>query len=322
MNTSQSSIPEMIFIPEGNITRGSAASERMAFPDEYTNNRIVKVRSFHVSKFPITNHNYREFIQKGGYEDFVWWDSEGWDWVKNKNSRGGILIDYWIRYILWLGEQDLQSLSRERNWRQERLNMYKNLSTLSIQELNIKTSEIFSRTNAEPAFWNNKLFNQFNQPVVGINWYEANAYCKWLSSVTNKGFRLLQEIEWEYAARGTDARTWPWGNIFDPLTCNTLESSYYGTTIVDKYNGGVSPFGVYDMSGNVWEWTCDLYKLYSGNQRSRNEFKDNLPEQLTQKLFVVRGGSWDNSYRYARCACRDKDVVEIFANRLGFRVAY
>ncbi|MCA9875681.1 MAG: SUMF1/EgtB/PvdO family nonheme iron enzyme, partial [Anaerolineales bacterium] len=94
-----------------------------------------------------------------------------------------------------------------------------------------------------------------SHPVVNVSWYDAIAYCQWLSEVTGKTITLPNEAEWEKAARGEkDAREYPWGNTFDRLRCNSYELGINGTTPVGIFPDGASPYGVLDMSGNVWEW--------------------------------------------------------------------
>lgn len=99
-----------------------------------------------------------------------------------------------------------------------------------------------------PAHWRRGTWpeGKANHPVVQITWDSAFAYTQWA------GKRLPTELEWEKAARGTDGRVWPWGNVFDPRKCNT---SSEGTTPVGAYSpGGDSPYGLWDTAGNVWEW--------------------------------------------------------------------
>ncbi len=115
-----------------------------------------------------------------------------------------------------------------------------------------------------------------DHPVVLVSWHDAKAYAEWA------GLELPTEQQWEKAARGTDGRTYPWGDTWQNDHCNSKEAAIGGTTPVDRYSPrGDSPYGCVDMAGNVWEWTNSLYQE-GGNWR------------------VLRGGSWD----YTRCSAR------------------
>jgi formylglycine-generating enzyme required for sulfatase activity len=159
-----------------------------------------------------------------------------------------------------------------------------------------------------PQYWEdheraNPLF-----PVVGVTWFEAEAYCRWLNSQElpfsrPKGYRvrLPTEQEWEYAARGNDGRIYPWGDVFEARFANTGESDTNATTAVCTYPQGQSPFKVWDMSGNVWEWTASWWEKEKENR-------------------VLRGGSWFDLRRNARCASRDRCFPGYFSYNIGFRV--
>ncbi len=164
-------------------------------------------------------------------------------------------------------------------------------------------------------------------PVVDVSWFDAQAYTTWLSSVTGKLIQLPSEAEWEKAARGSqDQREYPWGERFEAARCNTTELGIAGSTPVGIFLEGTSPYGVLDMSGNVWEWTRSLW----GKDRSKPEwgYPYNLQEERRENLRagddvlrVLRGGSWDDSERNARCSYRDGSHPNDGNDDFGFRVA-
>ena len=147
------------------------------------------------------------------------------------------------------------------------------------------TNEDYQRfviaTGAHPPWRGGYIAAKARHPVVGVTYQEAEAYAAWV------GKRMPTVVEWEKAARGTDGRQFPWGNSFDPQFCNTLESGIKSTTAVGRYSHGVSPYGVHDMAGNVWEWT-------SSEIPSRG-----LGAGIKK---ILKGGSWQMSQRAAVCA--------------------
>jgi formylglycine-generating enzyme required for sulfatase activity len=133
-------------------------------------------------------------------------------------------------------------------------------------------------------------------PVIYVSWHGAEAYAMWA------GKRLPSEEEWEKAARGTEGAKYPWGNEFDSSLCNTQESGIRKTSQVDKFPEGRSPFGCFDMAGNVWEWTDSWY----------DENKD---------IKMLRGGSWSNDRGNPRCANRYRLIPRGRDVTIGFRCA-
>ncbi len=190
----------------------------------------VYLDAYYIDKYEVTNGQYKQFIDAGGYSNPLYWTSEGWRWKSSFNIT-------------------------------------------------------------QPYYWNNSTFgyiaaNGPNLPVIMVGWYEVSAYANWA------GKRLPTEAEWEKAARGTDQRMYPWGNTWNKNYCNSLESDYRKTTPVGSYENGKSPYGCYDMAGNVEEWCQDWYGTYPSGSVS------NPTGSATGNMRIIRGGAHSGYYAF------------------------
>jgi formylglycine-generating enzyme required for sulfatase activity len=157
-----------------------------------------------------------------------------------------------------------------------------------------------------------------SHPVVNVSWADASAYCAWLSERTGQPITLPSEAEWEKAARGDkDQRLYPWGDNFEATRCNSRELGLGETTPVGIFPEGVSPYGCLDMAGNVLEWTRSEKKAYPYDPHDGREDTDR-----TGVPRVLRGGSFSNTERSARCAYRYSNHPDDGYNNYGFRVGW
>lgn len=164
------------------------------------------------------------------------------------------------------------------------------------------------------AYWNDQQWHLHDHPLNGVTWYEAYAFTRWLSAETHLHITLPTECQWQRAAQGDDGREYPWGNGFDHTRCNTTDSAIGKTTPVTQYPHGASPFGVLDMSGNVWEWCLPKWAR-------RYQFPEDTAVEGTQ-VRVQRGGAFDFSPNHARAASRDDTNPRNHRNHDGFRVVW
>jgi formylglycine-generating enzyme required for sulfatase activity len=155
-----------------------------------------------------------------------------------------------------------------------------------------------------------------DHPVWGVAFHDAVAFAGWLSERSGSAIRLPSEAEWEYAARGPERVEYPYGNEFDPAKCNTIESGRGATSPVDCYPQGASGHGVFDLAGNVEEWTSDYYKPYPGGAFIR----DDLTRSLGSNYRVLRGGSFALGGDLARGARRHGPHPGASFRYRGFRL--
>ena len=250
-----------------------------AGPFVYQDKRKMEIKQpFAMARYPVTNSQYRRFVEAKGYERREFWSDDGWAW---------------------------------------RTGTYDSKAKEDLEKRYLAGRPPGKR--GEPFWWHDAKWNNPLAPVVGVCWFEAEAYCNWLAEELGRSVRLPTEEEWERAARHTDGREYPWGNTFDRNRLNCAE--FWGgrndldwnkwiedkgyeaasATIIGQFPDGNSESEVSDMSGNVWEW---MNSWYDQGMVYRS----------------VRGGSWDLIRYYARCAYRFWDVPVNCNYFVGFRV--
>ena len=235
---------------------------------------LVIEKSYQIAKYPVTNLQYRRFVDAKGYDRGEFWSAEGWSWRKGQYSPK--VPDYGEGEGTWLRSRPPEKRD-------------------------------------QPFFWRDTELNNPLAPVVGVSWFEAEAYCSWLSKTLDRPIRLPTEEEWERAARYIDGRSFPWGNQMDRERLNVTgfwqpnnalvqsrESiSIASPTVVNQFPTGKSQEGISDMCGNVLEWTCSAY-----DKSSR----------------TVRGGSYIFPHSLATCDFRAGGAPDDFNRATGFRL--
>ncbi len=167
--------------------------------------------------------------------------------------------------------------------------------------------------------------DKLEHPVTGISWFDAKAYCEWLSKATGRRYRLPTEAEWEKAARGTDGRQYPWGDVWETGRC---PQGSQGTAPVSAYPGGAGVYGCCDLLGNVQQWTSTLwggkpdqpdfpYPYDAGDGREDAEAE----QQLNQTYRIHRGGSYRDPATELRCTARGFSPPDSKVAWRGLRVA-
>jgi len=240
------------------------------FPYSETSKKVT-MPDFHLARYPVTNRQYRRFISylETGKLDEV-------EVMDVQQFRKALAAFAKKEGLSWLvekaqGDNDLAEVFRSRED-------------------------------------DDKRFNGDEQPVVSITWYAARSYCLWLSLVESEGeradlYRLPKETEWEYAAAGKERRTYPWGETEPAPKLANYNSNESATTPVGSYPEGVTPEGLYDMAGNVWEWQDNLY--------GHKDYPD---------ARALRGGSCYNLTDDLRCSVRLSAYPVIRSDVFGFRV--
>ena len=248
--------------------------------------KAVDVADCYVAKYPVTNKLYRSFI----------------GWLQKTDSRNNHPSAFMA---------ELDRIAESNEW---------GLGFGDYLKGERDLAALFRSENDE-----DRKFDGDNQPVVGVTWYAARAYCLWLSMLEKSAghYRLAHEVEWEWASggkqgtKGLKVREYPWSEEkgeANPKLLNCYESNILVTTPVGSYPEGATPEGLYDMAGNVWEWCCDWYG-------EDGTFTNPLGPE-TGSYRVIRGGSWSNFAGYCRSAYRSHITPGGRSNFVGFRLVF
>ncbi|MGQ0809982.1 MAG: formylglycine-generating enzyme family protein [Nitrospiraceae bacterium] len=217
--------------------------------------------------------------------------------------------------FFWMGRDGTEALEDERPRHQVWLDRY----WMDMYEVTTEQYAAFLTTvkRQQPWQWEMVDLSQHgDRPVIGVDWDDATAYCGWA------GKRLPTEAEWEKAARGTDERLYPWGNqVPTSLLANFALGARFSYSLVlipvGHYKQAASPYGLYDMAGNVWEWVRDWYgAVYYEANHERNP-----PGPEDGQFRVVRGGSWSDLPKYLLTYGRFKLPPSTRNSYTGFRCA-
>jgi formylglycine-generating enzyme required for sulfatase activity len=279
-------LPPLIEVPSGTYTIGS---DEVHFDDESPVHRVERA-TFWIGQFPVTNAEWALFMQAGGYEDERWWVTEAdRAWQRGESTAEGPK-QQWRENRDWI-KADFDRFCQLPNVTSVDIEQWEGILQMSEEEFDEGLNQLYpSGRQTQPANWNDDAYNHPTQPVVGICWYEARAYCAWLSAQTGHDFRLPTEAEWEAAARGMAGRRYAYGNDYDQARCNTFDTHIRRTTPIGVFPGGETrdPAGIVDMMGNVYEWTSSLYQPYPYDAADGRE----APSADVSSGRVLRGGSW------------------------------
>ncbi|MFN8595279.1 MAG: SUMF1/EgtB/PvdO family nonheme iron enzyme [Anaerolineae bacterium] len=279
-----------IEVPAGQFIMGSRrrGTTVLDATEPVSQKRLEIGYKYWIARYPVTVGQFKAFMSDGGYEQRQIWNEDGWSWRTGE----------WDRQV------DESALL---DWLKRRPPEMRNA----------------------PILWDEQSHN-LNRPVIGISWFEAMAYCTWLDAqlrasvaggrravvvpdedILPKGYvlRLPTEAEWEKAARSAADVRYPWGNeSWDEERANIGESRIGHPTPVGMYPRGASEWKLYDLSGNVWEWTLSLYQP-----------SDTRLDQTADRTRVVRGGSWITNHKYAFATSRLQSIPGGLDHDVGFR---
>jgi formylglycine-generating enzyme required for sulfatase activity len=297
----------------------------------------VHLSAYKIARYPVTVGEYRLFMDSGGYENDSYWKVEGalrwrnaplpfeesYQYKQFLAAQGNPLLKQLVQSAAktdakrklgdsaWFESVTAEDTDHARKLWEDRENEKRDIAGKAVK----------------PYLWETQKYSVENQPVIGITWYEACAYAAWLTETLqlkgliaeNKHIRLPTEAEWEKASRGNTDRVWAWGSLWSNSYANTFNARINQPSSVGAYPKNVSPYGVEEMTGNVWEWCLDVYNGNEYMQRFGKEVKDPCKKDGGDAR-VLRGGSWLVNRNVARCSSRLLNAPDNFYNLIGFRL--
>ncbi len=272
--------------------------------------RRVEFDSFGIGRYPVTNLEYARFVNGNGYEEPRYWRGiEASAWARGDEALIGEIVEISVSRI----EKDLGPELRE---------VFRGNRQRAIDEL----WRICSRRN-EPYWWRDSRFNHPTQPVVGVGWWEANAYCAWLTEdsrasgviAETQTFVLPSEWEWERACADDTGQLSvglpAWKNLGSRAHTRVNDLAIDRPVPVGAFPSGAAAAGLDDLIGNVWEWTRSRAVPYDVSYDNEREVSDGLNE------YVARGGSWfARPWQLVSPCFRTFDLPWMVYFDVGFRV--
>lgn len=272
----------------------------------------VLTQPIYIGQYHVTNAEFQCFITADGYNDELWWETDDAKSWRNGENSVDEAKDMWREHRKNLVENPQQIIEFEKTGKitKEDAMQFFQMARMTDDEYEEMLESWFPVGKmSEPRPWRNEAYNNPLQPVTGITYYEADAYCKWLSSISGKKYRLPTEEEYEIAAAGKSQRPFPWGECYSPLLCNSYETHIRHTSPIGVFTSGNTPEGIGDICGNAWCWT------------SSQSFRTINGEQIVDKRRRVnRGGSWHDNKTYMKTTARTSNLEYDWHNWLGFRI--
>jgi formylglycine-generating enzyme required for sulfatase activity len=306
---------QWVAVPGGVYRIGDDASDRANEGPETE----VTLAPFAMASAPVTNAEYRCFVEAGGYQDERWWQGDtALRWLK-EGVRNETEIDQWRAEFAAIRNDGEAWITDRTALTESAKEQVRTWATQTEAEHETMLDDWYGARRYElPQEWFNPSFNAASQPVVGVCQFEAQAYVAWLCAqrgLPPGNLRLPTEAEWEGATRGPSCRRWPWGDADpEPGQINVDPAHLRRTSPVGVFVEADSPEGLTDLAGNVVEWTLSAYT----DQHEASALTTAAPDGLARR--VVRGGAWYNTSEYCRAAYRVNFAPVHRGYELGFRL--